>query len=278
MAATRSSDVIEVARALTGWSFDRTPATVTSRFARDAARHRRQRSCSATRSRPAAGSRTARKCSTSSRGIRRPRITSRIKLARRLVSDEPPPALVDRAAATFMRTDGDIAEVVRTIVTSPEFFARTAFRAKVKTPFELMISARRALGARADTTTSTARFISLLGQQVFGWATPEGWPDQGDAWINSGTMYKRLKFAGDIVDGRAGLGPVERWPEWATLLPEPPERQIDGVVRVILAGRAEPATRDAMIATAKESEPSAGPSRLRSLLMIALASPEFQRR
>ena len=95
-----------------------------------------------------------------------------LKLARRLVSDDPPPALVARAAATFTRTDGDIAQVVRTIVTSPEFFSHAAFRAKVKTPFELVISARRALDAGADTTPATARLIAQIGQPTFAWLTP----------------------------------------------------------------------------------------------------------
>src|SRR6185436_9390977 len=106
------------------------------------------------------------------------------KLARRLVSDDPPPALVERAAATFTRTDGDIAQVVRTIVTSPEFFSRAAFRAKVKTPFQLVISARRALNAPADTTSATVRLLAQLGQPTYGWATPDGWPDRGGAWMN----------------------------------------------------------------------------------------------
>ena len=72
------------------------------------------------------------------------------KLARRIVSDEPPAALVDRAARRFRDTDGDIREVVRTIVTSPEFFAAEAYRAKVKTPFEFVVSAMRATGADAN--------------------------------------------------------------------------------------------------------------------------------
>src|SRR5262249_19583306 len=112
-----------------------------------------------------------------------------LKLARRLVSDDPPPALVDRAAETFRRTDGDIAQVVRTIVKSPEFFPRAAFRAKVKTPFEFVVSARRAVGASADTTPTTARSIAQLGQPIFGRVTPDGWPDKGVAWMNSGTLY-----------------------------------------------------------------------------------------
>ncbi|HEY9230423.1 MAG TPA: DUF1800 domain-containing protein, partial [Gemmatimonadaceae bacterium] len=201
------------------------------------------------------------------------------KLARRLVSDDPPPALVDRAAVTFMRTQGDIAEVVRTIVTSKEFFSRAAFRAKVKTPFELVVSVRRALETPADTTAVTARGIGQLGQPTFGWATPDGWPEQGAAWINSGTIYKRIKYAGDIANG----GLVFAWRDWTTLASLPLDQQVNGVVRDVLGGVAEPATREAMLGIRTPSNTAAtnvgeGQKRLRELLQIALASPEFQRR
>src|SRR5688572_17861412 len=85
------------------------------------------------------------------------------KLAVRFVSDEPPQTLVDRAAATFTRTKGDIREVVRTIVTSPEFFSRTAFRAKVKSPFEVVVSTMRALGSAPDPTPRSAQLVARLG-------------------------------------------------------------------------------------------------------------------
>jgi uncharacterized protein (DUF1800 family) len=205
-----------------------------------------------------------------------------LKLARRLVSDDPPPALVDRAAATFTRTDGDIAQVVRTIVTSREFFSRAAFRAKVKTPFQLVISVRRALDLPADTTPVTARLIGQLGQATFSWPTPDGWPEKGGAWVNSGTIFKRIKFAGDVANGNAQFMRLDRWPGWATLSPLPLERQVDGVVQDILGGFPEAGTRDALLATGtgtpEDSEPSSGPKRLKALLSIALASPEFQRR
>ena len=84
------------------------------------------------------------------------------KRAVRFVSDQPPPALVDRAAATFLRTDGDIREVVRTIVTSPEFFSRAAFRAKVKSPFEVVVSTMRALDAPPDPTPRTRSVLCVL--------------------------------------------------------------------------------------------------------------------
>jgi uncharacterized protein (DUF1800 family) len=116
------------------------------------------------------------------------------KLCVRFVSDSPPPALVDRAAATFTRTDGDIREVVRTIVTSPEFFARGAYRVKVKSPFELVVSALRAVSAGQDTTAQSANAVAKLGEPIFGHVAPNGYPEVGDAWINAGAILNRINF------------------------------------------------------------------------------------
>jgi uncharacterized protein (DUF1800 family) len=199
------------------------------------------------------------------------------KLIRRLVSDDPPPALVDRAAATFTRTDGDIAAVVRTIVTSPEFSSRAAFRAKVKTPFELVVSARRAVDAPADTTPATARLIAQLGQATFGWLTPDGWPEKGAAWMNSGMMYKRIKYGSDL----ANSGTIMNWRDWAPLSTVDFDHQAGRVMKVMLGGCPEPATRDAMLevsSTGSDERFGDGRQRLRELLAIAFASPEFQRR
>jgi uncharacterized protein (DUF1800 family) len=203
------------------------------------------------------------------------------KLARRLVSDDPSPALVERAAATFLRTDGDITEVVRAIVTSREFFSRGAFRAKVKTPFELVVSARRAVDAPPDTSPATARTIAQLGQPLFGWVSPEGWPDRGDAWMNFGEIYKRIKFGVDLADGGLPTAPLERWRDWTKLSSLPLDRQVDGVVSDVLGGAAEPPTRRAMLAVQTRPPTTSVEDRrkdLRELLSIAFASPEFQRR
>ena len=200
------------------------------------------------------------------------------KLARRLVSDEPPPSLVERAAATFTRTDGDIAQVVRTIITSPEFFSRSAFRAKVKTPFELVVSARRAVDAPPDTTPATARLIAQLGQPGFGWVAPDGWPEKGGAWMNSGTMYKRIKYGSEL----ANSGVMMKWRDWPKLSTVDLDRQVEAVMKVILGGFAEAATRDALLAVrpagSDERSSDDGGQRLREVLAIAFASPEFQRR
>lgn len=133
------------------------------------------------------------------------------KLVRRFVSDTPPAGLVDRAAATFMRTDGDIREVVRTIVTSPEFFSRAAYRSKVKSPFEVVVSALRALGAQPDGTGRTAQVIATLGEPIYGHQAPNGWPETGDQWMNTGAILERINFGVAIAAGKIpGVPPVTR--------------------------------------------------------------------
>ncbi|HJQ12393.1 MAG TPA: DUF1800 domain-containing protein, partial [Gemmatimonadaceae bacterium] len=103
------------------------------------------------------------------------------KLARRFVSDTPSKALVDHGAQVFLKTDGDIRETLRAIITSPEFFSPQAFHSKVKTPFEVVVSAARAMNAAPDETPRSAQLIAYLGQPIFGHQAPNGWPETGDA-------------------------------------------------------------------------------------------------
>jgi uncharacterized protein (DUF1800 family) len=211
------------------------------------------------------------------------------ELARRFVSDTPDVALVDRAAATFRRTDGDIRETLRTIFTSPEFFSRAAYRAKVKSPFELVLSTRRIMNASPDTSANTAYQVQRLGQQLFGHLAPNGWPETGDQWINAGSLLDRINFGVQAGSGRLRFAPAEQWPGWAVLSAEPLDRQVDGVVDQVLGGNASPETRSilfkgqnplAAVAVADTGMVRAAPARpsLKDLLGIALGSPEFQRR
>jgi uncharacterized protein (DUF1800 family) len=204
------------------------------------------------------------------------------KLARRLVSDTPSKALVARAAETFRRTDGDLREVVRSIVTSPEFFSRAAYRAKVKDPFELVLSARRIMNASPDTSASTAFQIQRLGEQLFGHLAPNGWPETGDQWINAGSLLDRINFGVQVGSGRLRFAPAEQWPGWALLSAMPLDRQVDGVVDQILGGNASPETRRILFKgknpLAAANAPAPVRPTLRDLLGIALGSPEFQRR
>lgn len=166
------------------------------------------------------------------------------KLAVRFVSDTPPEALVARAAEAFRRTDGNLRDVVRTIVTSPEFFSRAAYRAKVKTPFEVVVSAARAIGARADTTPVTAQVIARLGQPLFGRQSPDGWPETGREWMNTGAILGRINFGLTVAADRLPGARLAGWPEYAALREASREVQVDRVIAAFLGGTASPETRE----------------------------------
>ena len=116
------------------------------------------------------------------------------KLVRRFVSDNPPQSLVDRVASVYIKTDGDISEMLRTIFTSPEFNSQEAYRAKIKSPFELAVSAIRALGGEATNTIQVAQFIAKMGQPLYRYQPPTGFPDRAEQWVNTGSLLERLNF------------------------------------------------------------------------------------
>jgi uncharacterized protein (DUF1800 family) len=169
------------------------------------------------------------------------------KLAVRFVRDDPPPALVDRAARTFLSTDGDIRETVRTIVTSPEFFSRAAYRSKVKSPFELVASAFRAFGAPADTTPRSAQAVAFLGAPIFGHQAPNGWPETGDAWMNAGAILNRINFGLALAGGRLPGASLAQWPETERLRGASREQQVDAVIGAMLGGHVSPDTRNILL-------------------------------
>jgi uncharacterized protein (DUF1800 family) len=133
------------------------------------------------------------------------------KLARRFVSDAPPQALVERMAQTFQSSDGDIRAVLKTMIYSPEFWSREAYRAKIKTPFELVVSTARALGADVDTAMPLVNWTGRIGEPLYQCQPPTGYADKADAWVNTGALLNRLNYslalAGNKVRGsRSDVG------------------------------------------------------------------------
>jgi uncharacterized protein (DUF1800 family) len=237
-------DVQEVARALTGWTFNRP----TGEFVFNPLTHDAGEKMILGHKFPAG------------RGIeegeqvldivaRAPQTAHFIttKLARHFVSDDPPKALVDRCAAEFSKTDGDIRETVRCIATSPEFFSREAYRSKVKTPFEVVASALRAVNAQPDQTPRTAQLVARLGQPIFGRQTPDGWPDRGDAWMNTGAILNRINFGLSLAAGQIPGAPLSNWPGYATVSTLPRDKQVDSVVKSMLGGQVSPETRQVLM-------------------------------
>ncbi len=187
------------------------------------------------------------------------------KLARRFVSDTPPPSLVDRAAARFTQTKGDIREVVRTIITSPEFFAADAYRAKVKTPFEFVVSAVRATGLDLRNARPLVQAVRQLGMPLYFCQPPTGYADRADAWVNTGALLNRMNFALTLVNGRMrGMDG-----DWSTAVPTDTAANVRSyLVANVLANDLSPAT-ESTLARAED---------VRQAAALTLGSPEFQRR
>ena len=116
------------------------------------------------------------------------------KLVRQFVSDNPPAGLVDRVAAAFTKSDGDIRETLRAIFFSPEFNSPEAYRAKIKRPFELTISAIRTLGGETTGGPQLHQWIARMGEPLYGFQTPNGYSDTAESWVNTGGLLERLNF------------------------------------------------------------------------------------
>lgn len=184
------------------------------------------------------------------------------KLARRFVADEPPASLVDRAAARFRQTGGDIREVVRTIVTSPEFFAAGAYRSKVKTPLEFVASAVRATGAEVRNGTPLVQALRQLGMPPYMCQPPTGYSDKADAWVNTGALLNRMNFAVALSGG--SVGPRNR----AVGRTAPAAVTHEQIASDAMAGDLTPATTQTVARASNESQ----------RIALLLGSPEFQKK
>jgi uncharacterized protein (DUF1800 family) len=127
------------------------------------------------------------------------------KLAVRFVSDDPPPALVDRMTQAYLSSDGDIKTVLRTMFESPEFWGPDVERSKVKTPLEFVTSAVRASGATVANSLGLVLALDRLGMPLYGMQTPNGYSWQSEPWVSTGALVSRMNFAlvmaGDKLPG-----------------------------------------------------------------------------
>jgi len=124
------------------------------------------------------------------------------KLVRHFVSDNPPASLVDKVAATYTKSDGDIREMLKTIFFSNEFNSPETYRAKVKRPFELVVSAIRTLGADTNGGPGTHQWLQRMGEPLYGYQTPNGYSDAAESWVNTGGLLERMNFALALASNR----------------------------------------------------------------------------
>jgi uncharacterized protein (DUF1800 family) len=126
------------------------------------------------------------------------------KLAIRFVGDDPPPALVDRLAQKFLATDGDIRDVLRTLFKSPEFWSAKAYRAKVKTPFEFVVSSLRATGTDLNNAGPMVGILNRMGMPLYQMVPPTGYSMTASTWMNSEALVDRMNYALDLSNGKVG--------------------------------------------------------------------------
>jgi uncharacterized protein (DUF1800 family) len=266
-------DVVEVARCFTGWSIDRPRED--GHFVFRPAAHDRGPKRVLGLAIPAGGGegdglqvidRLARHPSTA-------RFVS-TKLVRRFVSDDPPAALVTRATETFLRTDGDIRSVLRTIVTSEEFFSQAAYRAKVKKPIEVVASAVRALDGkpldggpgRGDAGFALARAVARLGEPLYQAQPPTGYPDTAESWVTADSLLARMNFALSLAQSRVPGIAIDTERVLGVVPPRGAEEALGRLSTRVLHGGSISADRG-----------SAGRG-AETLAALVLGSPDFQRR
>lgn len=231
------------------------------------------------------------------------------KLCRRLVADDPPPALVDRIAGVFLQTDGDLRQVVQAIIYSPEFFSPQAYRAKIKSPFEFAVSAVRATGGkivsddllplpmdkrlaieagatfgRGMERIASAKRKSLnieiieMGQPLFAYQAPTGYPEDSRKWVNTGALIARMNFAlalaeGNVVDISLAHPDLVRGTDI-----DKPDAVLDRLNHVLLQDELSASTRATLEKqVAAKDDGQASTVNEPQLTALILGSPEFQR-
>ena len=124
------------------------------------------------------------------------------KLAVKFVSDNPDEGLVKRVAEAFTKSSGDIKTTLKALFTDKEFFAAENYRSKIKTPFELAVSSIRAVGGNTNAGPAMLAMLNKLGEVPYGYQAPTGYPDTAEDWVNTGALLERLNFAIAVASNR----------------------------------------------------------------------------
>ena len=206
-----------------------------------------------------------------------------LKLATRFVSDNPPPALVDRMTETYLKKDGDIREVLRTMFKSKEFWSEDSYRAKVKTPFEFVASAVRASGAQVDDARQLVGTLNNMGMMPYGMLPPTGYSMKADTWVNSSALLARMNFALNLGGGRVRGVSLDA----TALAPNATdaEHALTQMEGSLLGGDVSEQTHDTIskqledpqISQRRLDDPSRPPN-VGAIVGLILGSPEFQKR
>jgi uncharacterized protein (DUF1800 family) len=164
------------------------------------------------------------------------------------VSDAPPKPLVDRMTKTYLKSHGDIRQVLSTMFHSPEFWSRNAYRAKLKTPLEFVVSSLRATDANVENATALAAALDRLGMPLYGVQQPNGYSLKADPWLGAEALLARMNFAlaltANRIPGVSVAIPEDATPDGAAQAAEHDELQLE---QTLLDGRVAPHTHDLVL-------------------------------
>lgn len=191
------------------------------------------------------------------------------KLARRFVSDTPTPALVSRVAAAFTKSDGDIRETLRALFTSPEFNSPESYRAKIKTPFELAVSSIRTLGGETNGGPGVHQWIAKMGEPLYMYQAPTGYPDMAENWVNTGALLERLNFGLALASNRIPGTRVDlaRFAGHADKSSSGSDQMLERFLEVIVQGDVSARTKQTLLRQLKEPLPTAAPQTTTTSMM-----------
>jgi uncharacterized protein (DUF1800 family) len=189
-------------------------------------------------------------------------------LAIRFVSDNPPAALVDRMAATFTATEGDLTAVMKTMFLSPEFMSKDAYRAKVKTPLEMVVSALRSTNADLNFPFSVVQQLNQLGEPLYRKQEPTGYSNKSSEWVNSASLLARMNFSLALTNNKVPGVKVD--------LTGIQTSDPLAAARTLLMTDLSPEARTVITAGLADQSGKIPPAAL--VAGLALGSPDFQRR
>jgi uncharacterized protein (DUF1800 family) len=208
-----------------------------------------------------------------------------LELARHFVSDNPPAALVNRMAQKYEAAGGDIRSVMHTMIYSPEFWSRKTYRAKVKTPFELVASAARALDTDLVVTLPAETWVGRMGEPLYLDQPPTGYPDKADTWVNAGALLNRLNFGLTIAGDHMAGAHTDLAPLFGNGAASDPQVALTRALDLFLNGQVGDTTKQTL--EARLNDPQVLQARLDDpvkkvneglLAGLVLGAPEFQQR
>lgn len=210
------------------------------------------------------------------------------KLSQRFVADEPPPGLVDRATQVFTQTGGDLREVVRTILTAPDFYAPKHYRNKIKSPLDLAASMLRATGATSDAATPLIQWVARMGEPLYLCQPPTGYAEDSSRWLSNATLLERMNFAVALLGSRINGTRVDAARLVAPEALREQQRLLDQLLAVLIHSDVSRATREHLLRVLNEQRAKLLPAKydaktaprnnelISGLAALMLGAREFQ--